>query len=74
MLVAAARQRRRSRIKNKKQAHATVANEDFKAVETNLKVSERQERKSSFIWIMNEQNIFRQRKGECQEKCVSFLG
>ena len=48
----------------KKQAHATVANEDFKTFETNLKVSDRQERKSPLIRVTNEQNIFRQRKGE----------
>ena len=41
----------------KKQAHATVANEDFKAFENNLKASDRQEQKSPLIWVTNEQNI-----------------
>ena len=48
----------------KKQAHATVANEDFKAFENNLKASDRQERKSPFIWIRNEQNYEDKEKGE----------
>ena len=55
----------------KKQAHATVANEDFKPFETNLKVSDRQERKSPLIRVTNEQNIFRQRKGRRVCKRVS---
>ena len=41
----------------KKQAHATVANEDFKTFENKLKASDRQEQKSPLIWVTNEQNI-----------------
>ena len=38
-----------ARVRIKKQAHATVANEDFKPFKNNLKASDRQERKSPFI-------------------------
>ena len=51
-----ARTRKRA-FSYKKQAHATVANGDFKPFKNNLKASGRQECKSSFIWITNEQNI-----------------
>ena len=42
-----------------RQAHATVANKDFKAFENNLKASERQKSKWLIICLTDEQNKYK---------------